>query len=467
MLSSYSPFPGVVLASVGADTSDVAYDAFVDHSGKIVAVGDSYSPETYKSQSALFRFESVGTLDATFGTQGVVTTALPKTSNTYGRAVAEYPSKESGSPPDRILAGGFVYYRKTTGTAADFALARYNSNGTLDATFGNSGTVQTDFGGGNYSYGEECIKRLLVQEDGRIVAAGQLGFADQPTCFALARYTADGQLDPSFGTEGVVKTWFGSGDASIRDAIWHEGKILAVGAYSNQFVLARYTLDGQLDPDFGNGGIVITTFAMDAGANAAAVDSSGNLIVVGACGDHSSHLHVTLARYHRDGSLDTTFGTDGSGIVVTEAFPGAAIDVAILPGGEIVVGGTATSDPSTGQTLEGFMVARYHPDGTVDSDFGTGGITVTPILDVSVDPPNTWAGSMALQTDGKIVLAGGAPESTPTGTRWHLALARYNSDGTLDETFGVVPPGITVTPTSGLVTTEAGGTASFSVVLNT
>jgi uncharacterized delta-60 repeat protein len=111
------------------------------------------------------------------------------------------------------------------------------------------------------------------------------------------------------------------------------------------------------------------------------------------------------------------------------------------------------------------MLARYNSNGTVDTSFATDGITVTPILDSS-EYEHAGAGSIAVQADGKIVLTGSAYETLPTPRRY-FALARYNSNGTLDETFGVAPPGITVTPTSGLVTTEAGGTASFSVVLNT
>jgi uncharacterized delta-60 repeat protein len=468
LLSSYSPFPGVVLASVGADTSDTAYDAFLDHSGKIVTVGQTYSRETRDYRLALFRFQSAGTADPTFGTQGVATTALPRTWDTHGYAAAEYPSKETGSPPDRILVGGYVAYKgKTARTTLDFALARYNSSGTLDTTFGNNGTVQSDLGG-DY----EDVTSILVQDDGRIVAAGNSS-SDQLACFALARYTADGELDPTFGTEGVVKTSFGSEGAAVRNAIWDEGKILAVGR-TRQFVLARYTLDGDLDPSFGDGGIVTTSFEATASPNAAAVDSSGNIIVVGSFGGaDGTPIIMTLARYHRDGSLDTAFGTDG--IVFTQGFEGSADDVAILPDGKILVGGAVCDmvDPSTGQTLRGFLLARYNPDGTLDTDFGTGGITVTPILD-SAELSSAGASSMALQADGKIVLAGRACESTPTG-KTHVALARYHGSddpngtykaGDLDETFGVVPPGITVTPTSGLVTTEAGGTASFSVVLD-
>ena len=466
LLSSYSPFPGVVLGSVDATSSDVGRAAFVDFSDRIVVVGQTVSSGTPGERLALFRYDSEGMLDPTFGTQGVVTTALPRTTSTYGLALAAYPSKTAENPPDRILVGGEVTYRKGNQLFDDFALARYNSNGTLDTTFGSNGTVQTDLGGGQDSYGE-AVRSILVLDDGRIVAAGQSQTGATGYCFALACYTADGQLDTTFGTAGVVKGPVGT----MNDAIWDQGKILAVGGYQGQFVLARYDLNGELDTTF-NGGIVTTSFDTSAGAFAAAVYPGsenpdlnayeGYIVTVGSAAVPNNTC-VALARYRPDGSLDPTFGSGGK--VFTPGFLGGAADVAIQTDGSIVVGGRADGvlDPSTGQYLKGLMVARYNFDGTVDTSFGTDGITVTPILNATTYP--AVARSMAVQSDGKFVLAGYAHE----GTRNFVALARYLPDGTLDETFGVPappPPGITVTPTSGLVTTEAGGTASFSVVLN-
>ena len=243
LLSSYSPFPGVVLGSVGATTSDTGRDAFLDHSGRIVVVGQTYTPGTAGERLAMFRFQSTGTPDPTFGSQGVVTTSLSN-ADIYGLAVAPYASKTAGNPPDRILVGGEVVKYKGAQVLGDFVLARYNSNGTLDTTFGSKGIVQTDLGGQS-----EQVVSILVQDDGRIVAVGE-SFQPGPY-FALARYTAAGQLDTTFGNGGVVKTSLGR----MQSAIWDQGQNPGgrYGSNKKQFVLARYNLNGDAGQNVSTG----------------------------------------------------------------------------------------------------------------------------------------------------------------------------------------------------------------------
>ncbi len=449
LLSSYSPFPGVVLGSVGAATSDTGRDAFLDHSGRIVVVGQTVTPGTAGERLAMFRFQSTGTPDPTFGSQGVVTTSLSN-GDVYGLAVAPYASKTAGNPPDRILVGGQVVKYKGAQVLSDFVLARYNSNGTLDTTFGSKGIVQTDLGG------PEHVVSILVQDDGRIVAAGE-SFQPGPY-FALARYTAAGRLDTTFGKGGLVKTSLGR----MQSAIWDQGKILMVGMdQQEQFALARYDLNGELDKTFNVTGIVTTSFDTGAGACGAAVypkpenssypdEYEGFIVAAGGSGNNDGNNAVTLARYRPDGSLDTTFGIPGTGKVVTPNFLGTAAHVAIQSDGKILIGGSAREfKDESGNYLDGFMVARYNFDGTVDTTFGSGGIRVTPILNASTYP--AWAGSMAVQAaDGQIVLAGFAHE----GTRNYFAVARYTADGTLDASFGGSSAALASAPASGASVAE-------------
>jgi uncharacterized delta-60 repeat protein len=249
----------------------------------------------------------------------------------------------------------------------------------------------------------------------------------------------------------------------------HQGKILAVGAQStpNYAVLVRYNLDGSLDSDFGNSGIVVSGNIGSAHGASFAIQEDGKIVVAadaqGTSGPGWFETDFGVERYNTDGSLDETFGQNGF-VHIGTLSSDEAYAVAIQPDGKIVVGGFSWS---SGQ--DNFSVLRLNPDGSLDDggqydttpgdQFGSGGLVLTPILDAA------HARSLVIQSDDKIVLTGNASDASGS----FIALARYNPDGTLDETFGEPappPPGITVTPTSGLVTSEDGGTASFSVVLD-
>src|SRR5262249_46861010 len=238
--------------------------------------------------------------------------------------------------------------------------------------------------------------------------------------FALVRYNADGSLDTTFGTGGKVVT------ASLGDAfalsIRSDGKLVVAGGRTQSpstFVLARYNSDGSLDTTFGSGGTVVRTDF--SGLYAALVlQPDGKIVVAGGNGD------FVLARYNDDGSLDTTFGSGGT---LTTDFSGRDDEpyaLAIQSDGKIVAAGRTTT--TSGTVLSDFALARYNSDGSLDMTFATGGKVTTTFP--SPFPGGAYA--LALQPDGKIVAAGGG-FLVESGIR----LARYNSDGSLDITFGV------------------------------
>ena len=252
-----------------------------------------------------------GALDPTFGTSGEVTTDFGGSDSAQAVAIQ--------SDGKIVAAGGTFSF-----PSGDFAVARYNVDGSLDPTFGSGGKVTTDFGG------FDAASAVVIQPDGRIVAAGRSGGGD----FALARYNADGSLDPTFGSGGKVTTDFGGGfDAAFGVALQTDGKIIAVGqgASSFDFALARYNADGSLDPTFGSGGKVTTDFTGGfEDAIAVAIQLDGRIVVTGQTFS-GGFQKFALARYNADGSLDTSFGSGG--IVTTNfgfdsAFGGA---LAILP----------------------------------------------------------------------------------------------------------------------------------------
>lgn len=306
-----------------------------------------------------------------------------------------------------------------------FALARYNPDGSLDPSFGKRGKVTTGF-----FLGEGAgIAALVLQPDGKIVAGGRIA---PGTAFALARYKPDGSLDASFGRTGKVTTDFFGGENNLAALVLQpDGKIVAGGSVTPpsggvlRFALARYNGDGTLDASFGTGGEVTTELGRgSSGISAVALIPSGKIVAGGWW-----RGNFALARYNQDGRLDTSFGTRG--IVATDFFGrGDSIsDLALQRDGEIVVGGGAT--PPNSPDAGVFALARYQPDGKLDPDFGVKGKVTTDFLgrDESV-----WA--VALQPDGRLVAVGAVtrPNGRPSGL---FALARYTFDGHLDPGFGV------------------------------
>ena len=286
------------------------------------------------------------------------------------------------------------------------------ADGTLDTTFGDGGRVLTDFGSGL-----QVAYDVVVQADGGIVVAGGV----QTNGFALARYSADGTADPSFGGDGLVRTGgFPFSRASVSSiAAYPDGDIVAAGttftdpSREERFALARYDHDGRLDPAFGDDGRVWTRFSpRNSRASALAIQADGKIVVAG-----GASRDFALARYDPDGTLDTSFGDDGK---VQSAFGSryaSAEAIAIQADGKIVAAGTA----GVGETW--FALATYHADGTLDASFGGDGKVRTRF-----GSPYASAHGIAIQADGKIVAAGDASN--------RIALARFDPDGSLDASFG-------------------------------
>src|SRR6266487_3106583 len=279
--------------------------------------------------------------------------------------------------------------------------ARAVSGGTLDPTFGSGGKLLTDFGGQEMAYG------VRVQADGKIVAAG-FSNTDGNHDFALARYDRDGTLDPTFGTGGKVLTdvsGAGSYDEARAVAVEPDGKILAAGSSdaggSTDFAVVRYDGDGTLDPAFGAGGQVLTNFGGSDYAYAVAVQGDGKVVAAGSS-DAGGSTDFALVRYNNDGSLDGRFG--GGGKVLTDVSGRGSEDdaraVAVQADGEIVAAGRSNA---VRDTARDFALVRYNDDGSLDGRFGAGGTVST---DVSGAGHNNEAFAVAVQADGKIMAAG-------------------------------------------------------------
>jgi uncharacterized delta-60 repeat protein len=359
----------------------------IDGTGKIVVAGFANYSDTGNA-FILARYNTDGSLDTTFGTNGMVATDFFG-SNDEAHALAI-------DSQGRIIVAGNAYIWKTTDWYQYFALARYNNDGSLDTTFGTNGKVTTQFGQVSVPYA------LAIGNSDKIVLAGT-AYGD----FALARYNADGSLDTTFGTDGKVTTEFGEWAQVHALAIDSSGKIVVAGGVDadpdvvlDDFALARYNTDGSLDTTFGTDGKVTTDFGGEADvANGIAIDNSGKIIATGFA---DWHKYFALARYNTDGSLDTTFGTNGkvtTDFGVTE-YGGysEANALTIDNNGKIVAAGRAQVP-----YFYDFALARYNADGSLDTTFGTKGKVTT---DFSGYAGGDWANALGIDGSGKIVLAG-------------------------------------------------------------
>ena len=378
----------VITSSVNA-TSVYNMDIAIQTDGKIIAAGSDSSSN--HGDFALVRYNADGSLDTTFDTDGIVTTDFGNNSE-VGTAVA---LQQDG----KILVAGFST-DSTTGVDDKFALARYNSDGSLDTSFDTDGKVITPIGGFDNALA------VAVQSDGKILVAGG-ALIGTNSDFALVRYNSDGSLDTSFDMDGIVLTDFGTnnGDGAQAMALQSDGKIILAGSSFNRntsdsdFAVARYNSDGSLDTTFDTDGKVTTNFGIYDLGNAIALQSDGKIVIAGPSNNGIDGDFV-LARYNSNGSLDTTFDTDGK---VTWDFGGQEIgkDVAIDPGGKIVVAGS-TSFPSQ-FPLSQFAMARYNSNGAPDTTFDTDGIVIT-----SISGFEDFGEAIAIQTDGKIIIGGSA-----------------------------------------------------------
>ncbi len=390
---------GIVTTDItGSNDDDSATAVAIQADGKIVVAGYAESGAT--NDFALARYNTDGTLDTLFGAGGFITTDFWSDDDGASAVAIQADGK--------IVAAGWTY----NGLSYAFAVARYNTNGTLDVSFGGDGRATDDF-----AIDDDSASAVAIQADGKIVVAGS-AFTGATYDFALARYNTNGTLDTSFGPGGHVTTDFaGEDDYVYGIAIQADGKIVAVGLGGTglfDFVLARYNANGTLDPSFGTGGLVTEDFAPGFGrAHAVAIQGDGRIVVAGAAG---GGISFTLGRYNANGTIDTTFGTAGTGIVTTDFgsdLSESAEAVVLQADGKIVAAGGGVNLFSDNS----FLVARYNANGSLDASFGTGGMVSTG--------PNGLGHDVALQADGNIVAAG---FSGAIGD-WSFTLARYLGDG--------------------------------------
>jgi uncharacterized delta-60 repeat protein len=363
-------------------------------------------------------FSAAGVVDATFGTNGLVFTEIPRPAGFE----SFYPLPESivVQPDGRILVSGrfwedFVSYWYGT------FIARYMPDGTLDSSFGTDGIVARL--GGPYPVGSPGTGAdMALQPDGKIILIGQVAIAQS---ILVQRYTSSGQVDTTFaqgGTAFVEGTRFSEGTSV---AVQPDGKIVGVGwdyepfatPYYDAILLFRLTAEGSPDTSFGAEGTGKLFIQNGYDGARVLLQTDAKILVVGTLWNpHTFPVSaVLMARYNSDGSLDSSFGTGGRVIhqIDTQLYASAAV---LQTDGKIVV-----ADARKG-------LIRFNSDGGLDENFGTDGVAAYNLADFR------YPAAVVIQPDGKITVTGNVPNAT-TG-RSDVAVLRFRSDGSPDETFG-------------------------------
>jgi uncharacterized delta-60 repeat protein len=388
---------GIVMTSeiLNSDVLGVA----IQQDGKIVAVGNSYQPfgNTIKSNLAIARYNSDGSIDTSFDNDGIIISQDTDQGN-FGYSVA-------------IQSDGKIL------TYTAFGIYRYNSDGSFDVSFGNQGKVIFDYGQSGNS------KSLVIQPDGKIVAAASVsGYFN-----AVLRFNYDGTPDLSFNRTGAVSINVDSAYGGASVAVQSDLKIVVAQVLGGCSVIIRFNSDGRIDATYDGDGRSLNCYQYDTVQQVSVATQPDLKIVTTIFFSYNQpYRDFAVERHNNDGSYDTEFGSNGQ--VRTGDFTGNAYmtSMAMQPDGKII----ATGFSNVGQDgITPFLVARYNTNGTLDNSFGIGGKVRT-----AIGTPFSYARakSVAVQTDGKIVVAG---EATEAGCSNCFAVIRYNQNGSLDTSF--------------------------------
>ncbi len=340
---------------------------------------------------------SAGQLDPSFGRGGVVTSD---------------PTLVGGAPQATIVQSDgkivSVGARTVGQTPADFAIGRYNADGSVDTTFGNNGVTFTDF-----NSGRDLAFDVVQQADGKLVVAGASAGPTGRSDFAVARYTASGALDGAFGTGGKTTIIFGSGeDVAKGVAIQADGRIVLAGDTmfpgNIDFAVARLNSNGTPDNSFSGD----AKFTMDIASgredhgNAVAIAPDGKLVVGGWRVNATGFKDFALLRLNTNGTMDSSFGSGGKVVTDFDGQDDFAGDIAVMSNGQVVAGGTSAwmVQGSAPHLQYRTAAARYLIDGQLDSSFGgTGKVAVA--IDTTGDV-NTQMNAIVVLADNRIAVAG-------------------------------------------------------------
>jgi len=389
---------GKVTTSIGPE-HDVSRAVALQPDGRIVVAGACVNG--LFSDFCVARFMPNGSLDTSFNGTGSVLTPVA-TGDDEAFAIALQPD-------GKILVAGAC----TSGSITDFCMVRYLPDGALDASFNGVGTVVSRISpDGSSAYA------MALLPDGKIVLAGEcvVGVAN----FCVARYSANGQLDTTFGATGTTYGAIGDASSSARAiSIQSDGQILLAGKCTSgglqRFCAMRIDRTTALfDTTFGAGGKrIVSSFTSNATVTSALLQADGKLVIGGYC-SQTSHEDFCLVRLRGDGTIDTSFGTSGTAIGTPKQYS-LLYAMTLQRDGKIVVAGSCQS----GSEID-FCVMRFNGNGGIDGSLNTIGQMVTP-----VGPSVDIVRAIAVQPDGKILAAGQCYSGTFNDSAWFATRAAH------------------------------------------
>ncbi len=390
---------GKVVYNAAADVAGASSTAFgiAIHpaTGKIYACGFGRLATSSFTGISVTRFNADGSPDPTFGSNGKQLIAFQSGGNDVNARGNGLIVLADGSV---IVAGGVSTFGVVT---------KLTNAGLLDTTFGTNGSTISNFGGSSAS-----LNAIVAQTDGTFFAGGSAGGN-----FVVAKFTATGGLDTTFGSGGSTKTAFVGTDVAAGIALQSDGKIVLAGRAANDCALARYNINGTPDTAFGVGGKVTSNFVPgnpDA-INEVLIQADGKILGVGIAAPTGLERHL-LVRYNTNGTLDTTYGTNG----VAGSYFGNSQE--FLYGAKLLASGKVVVVGFIGRNA---TIARYNADGSPDRGFMCGGFGWVYFNNI---PTFGYFYDVAIQPDGKVVAVGqGNSPSIPTNG---FAFARFNVSDT-------------------------------------
>lgn len=371
----------------------------LQNDGKIVLTGYEKFGAVFKFVTA--RFTTDGSLDPSFGMGGFAITQFGP-GDSYGYAVA---IQNDG----KIIAAGV-----TTNENVDIAIARYNTDGSFDDSFGNGGKIIAQIGNSH-----DRAFDVKVLSDGKILVCGTTNNTGTLPKIAVLRLLSTGVLDNAFGIGGVTTIAVtASFNIAQEMAVQSDGKIVVAGYNTSpdpsDFLIVRFTAAGQIDTDFGTNGAVLTDMGGVDTLRSVAIQPDGKIVVAGET-NQSPFLNLAIARYLPNGLLDNTF--NGNGKIITRVNSNSfnlAYAIAIQPNGKILVaGGTVLGNFD-------FAVLRFTPDGSPDVTFNQDGQVTTDL-----GSREDIAFSIAIQPNGKFLVAGSSYIDSPMNRCF--GIARYKA----------------------------------------
>lgn len=400
---------GLVNNPVGFSSDPTAL--LIQDDGKIVVAGINYTG--LEELFAVARYNPDGSIDNTFNGNGQ---SFPNFGFSYNSPRFSYDEKDHANTivqqaDGKLLVGGQVRIDDYLNPTPMYAIVRYNTNGTFDSSFGENGHRFITAGDG-------AGLSLGIQTDGKVIAGTYTADGSNSKFIAL-RFTTDGSTDSTFGSNGIgeIDIHFNAFMQGTSMQIQSDDKI-TMGSRVGDYVIVRFNQNGSSDNNFGSEAVVATVFGGNLSLeNSIAIQQDGKIIASGFDTDPSNFETLQVARYNTDGSLDNTFDNDGK-LVGTFVQGDTKFNAsAVQSDGKVVAAGYTFNG-----TNAVFLLARYTNDGVLDNSFGLNGIQTTDITPGAASIVN----SVAIQPDGKIVAAGEGNG---------LAVARYNSDGSLDNSF--------------------------------